>query len=181
MEILLKHCPNCNSDRIMQTSSVLTKLLLSVYFFLTFVFFTGGVSYGALISLIPFAVPYANKCHECSHMFYKFFPGLNKASLFRFSVLDQCVWAFVPSMLMITGLIHFFPYTGLGRIAALPAIYLVNIAVIAAGFTKRRRFISRGVSITTAILLTVMISILLYPQEFNSPVVEQIWELTFGK
>ncbi|SEG17982.1 hypothetical protein SAMN02799616_02159 [Paenibacillus sp. UNC499MF] len=176
----MKHCSKCNGDRIMQTSSILTRLLLSVYFFLTFLFFTGGVSYGALVSLIPFAVPYDNKCLDCGHMFYKHFSGLEKAALFRFSVVDQCVWAFAPCMLVITGLIHFFPYTGLGRIAALPAIYLVNSVVIAAGF-KKRKFINRGVSLTTAILLTLLISILLYPQEFNPPVVEQIWDLTFGK
>ncbi|MEC0249294.1 hypothetical protein P4H65_26290 [Paenibacillus chitinolyticus] len=181
MEIRVKHCPNCNSDRIKQTSSILTRLLLSVYFFMTFLFFTGEVSYGALISLIPFVAPYDNKCLDCNHMFYKFVPRLNKAALFRFSVLDQCVLALAPSMLLITGLIEFFPYTGLGRIVYLPFIYVLNSTVIVIGFLKKTRYVNRAVSVTVAILITLFLSILLYPQEFNPPVMEQLWDLAFGR
>ncbi len=181
MEIRVKHCPKCNSDRIKRTSSIFTRLLIALYLFLTFLFYTGEFSYGALLSLVSFVVPYDHTCLNCCHRFYKFFPILNKASLFGFSVWDQCVLALAPSMLLITALIVYFPSTGLGRIVSLPVTYVLNSTVIAIGFLKRTKYVNRAVSVTVAIMVTLFLSILLHPQEFNPPVMEQLWDLAFGR
>jgi hypothetical protein len=83
-----------------------------------------------------------------------------------------------PTLITCYLLIKFFPYTGLGRIIALPMIFSVNILIIIIGL-----FISRYLKITyksimwiLIILLTIFISIYLYPQEFNPPVINQIFD-----
>jgi uncharacterized membrane protein YozB (DUF420 family) len=81
-----------------------------------------------------------------------------------------------PTLITCYLLIKFFPYTGLGRVIALPMIFSVNILIIIIGLfiSRNSKITYKGIMWTLIILLTIFISIYLYPQEFNPPVINQI-------
>lgn len=176
----MKSCPQCQNQNIRQTSSTLARLLLSVYLLLIFFFFTGGIDYfQVLFALIPILIPYINKCYDCNYSYFKVAPQWSKASLIGNNIiLNEYLFGILPSIVTIKLLITFFPYTGLGRIIALPIIFFINTMVIAVGIsiTRYLKFASKILVWIAILLLTVYISIYFYPQEDGPSVLNQILE-----
>ncbi|WP_218780460.1 hypothetical protein [Bacillus sp. EAC] len=83
-----------------------------------------------------------------------------------------------PSIVTITLLITFFPYTGLGRIIALPIIFFINTVAIffVISVTRIMKSASKILIWITILLLTVFISIYFFPQETGQSVFNQIFE-----
>ncbi len=164
-------------------SSILTRLLIAVYLFLIFLFFGGSVSHlQAILAFIPIVIPYNSKCFNCNHSYFKVVPQWSIASLIgNNSNLNIYLIGFLPSMFTITLLITFFPNTGLGRIAALPIIFIINTALIIVGImiTRKLKYAIKSLIWIVLLLFTVYISIYLYPQENGSSVLNQILEMIF--
>lgn len=95
------------------------------------------------------------------------------------SSLDMYLLAILPSILMITLLIAYFPNTGLGRIVYLPFIFLLNSTVIVFSLIKTK-YLNRAAFVSGAILLTLLFTIIFYPQESSPHVLKQIWDAIFG-
>lgn len=172
----MKHCSNCQSINVKQMSSFHTRLLLSIYLFLNFYFFTGAIDYGALIALIPFIIPYSHKCSDCNKTFF----GLPRINLNNFWVgnnPDIYLLAMSPSILVITLLILNFPNTGLGRIVYLPNIYFLNSVVVLLYLLKFRKRNGASNFITWVLLLsvTVILSVWFYPQEYGVGILKKIF------
>jgi hypothetical protein len=170
----MKYCSNCQSINVKQMSSFHTRLLLSIYLFLNFYFFT-GVN-GALITLIPFIIPYSHKCSDCNTTFL----GLPRIKLNNFWVgnkPDIYLLAMSPSILIITLLILNFPNTGLGRIVYLPNIYFLNSVVVLLYLFKFRKRNGTSKFITWVLLLivTVILSVCFYPQEYGVGILKKIF------
>ncbi|MBP1993049.1 hypothetical protein [Paenibacillus eucommiae] len=85
----------------------------------------------------------------------------------------------IPTLFMFYILIELFPYTGLGRIVALPSIFILNTIIIVLGVYITHRLNRKRLSYTlawfTILLLTVLNTIVLYPQEFSPSVSKQVW------
>lgn len=178
----MKTCPTCYSDKIKQTISTLTRILLSAYIFLTFLFFTGRIHYEALLALIPLIFPYVNICLNCNQTFIRISPKWYKASILKVNSLDMYLILISPSILVITLLIAFFPNTGLGRIIYLPFIFLLNstVIVISLIITRNLNRITYLVSWALIILLTLIFAVIFYPQEYSPHVIKQIWDSVFS-
>jgi len=84
----------------------------------------------------------------------------------------------MPSILTINFLIDKFPYTGLARVLAIPSMLVINIMIITFYLLKKRNpFAFRNYMYWIGIiLLTITVTIGLYPQEYKPHVVIQIWE-----
>lgn len=66
-------------------------------------------------------------------------------------------------------LIKLFPYTGLGRITALPVIFILNSIIILFGLLLSQR-VAKGARFkrwSITLILTILTTIAFYPQEFN--------------
>lgn len=175
----MRTCPTCNSDKVKQTTSIFTRLLLSTYIFLTFLFFIGRVNDDSLIALFPLILPHLYFCLDCNNIFFRILPKWNKDSILNVTALDKYLFAILPSILLITLLITFFPYTGLGRIVYLPFIFLLNSAILIISLLRTRQLNRRGY-LFGGVLLTLIFTIALYPQEYNPHVLKQIWVAVFG-
>lgn len=174
----MKNCATCNDQRIRQTSSTLTRLLVAVYAFLLYLFFVGGFYYEALFALIPLVIPHFNKCLNCGRTFLRVTPQWNKASLMSADTTStKYLVGMLPTMTMLTLLIGFFPYTGLGRIVYLPLILLLNSIIVAIGLVLHKYLngTSKFVSWFLIILITLLFTILYYPQEGGPHVINQIF------
>ena len=172
----MNRCSNCQKTNIKQISSFHTRLLLSIYLFLNFYFFTGAIDYGALIAIIPVFIPYSYKCSNCNKRFF----GLPRMNLNNFWVgnnNDIYLLAMLPSILIITLLILTFPYTGLGRIIYLPIIYFLNsVIVLLYLFLFRKRNGALNLFIRVSLLIvTVILSVWLYPQEDGVGILKMIF------
>lgn len=172
----MNRCSNCQNTNIKQISSFHTRLLLSIYLFLNFYFFTGAIDYGALIAIIPVFIPYSYKCSNCN----KTFLGLPKFNLNNFWLgnnSDIYLLAMSPSILIITLLILIFPYTGLARILYLPNIYFLNsVVVLLYLFLFRKRNGALILFIRASLLIvTVILSVWLYPQEDSVGIIKKIF------
>lgn len=92
--------------------------------------------------------------------------------------------ALIPSLILIFLLLNFFPNTGLGRIIALPFILVINTVLITIGITFIHR-LNQSLIIATWILIllfTLVITILIYPQEYGPSVIHQLWnKMTIGR
>lgn len=91
--------------------------------------------------------------------------------------------AILPTIITFFILIKFFPYTGLGRIVALPTIFIANSVLIFLGFKW-----TRNVNLATnmmvwigIIILTLVIATVFYPQESAPNVIIQIIEKIVNK
>lgn len=161
-------------------SSVLARLLISVYLFLIFLFFIGSVDLlQAILAFIPIVIPYNNKCFNCNHSYFKLVPQWGIASLFGKNInIIKYLSGILPSMVTITLLITFFPYTGLGRIVALPIIFFINSVVIIVGIiiSRKLKYALKSLVWVLLLLFSVYISIYLYPQEDGSSVLNKILE-----
>lgn len=89
----------------------------------------------------------------------------------------------VPSVILAFFLLKHFPNTGLGRIIALPSIFVVNTTLIIIGIIIAHRLNSYRVTgiWMTIILLTLLLTLLGYPQEYGPSVVTQLWHEIVGK
>lgn len=85
-------------------------------------------------------------------------------------------FAVIPTILLLYVLVHLFPYTGLERIVALPAIFIINSTIIFIVMVKSNLLKKPGRIITwmLTIFLTMFISIAMYPQEHDPHVFKQI-------
>lgn len=89
--------------------------------------------------------------------------------------------ALVPSSILVLYLLNCFPNTGLSRIIALPFIIIVNALLITLGlifFHRFNKFALVAIWILM-ILLTLVITILIYPQEYGPSVINQMWNKMF--
>jgi hypothetical protein len=85
--------------------------------------------------------------------------------------------ALLPTIFMFYILIELFPYTGLGRIIALPFIFILNFVIIILGIILTNKLTS-GHKIWVwfvIVLLTVTNTVTFYPQEFRPSVPKQVW------
>ncbi|GGA18189.1 hypothetical protein GCM10008018_72700 [Paenibacillus marchantiophytorum] len=108
--------------------------------------------------------------------------GLGKEIKMKSTInLLKVIAALVPSLILIFYLLHHFPNTGLGRIIAIPFIFVVNAILITIGLIFFHRFNNPAlVSIwITIILLTLVITVLIYPQEYDPSVINQMWNMVF--
>ena len=84
--------------------------------------------------------------------------------------------SYFPSLLLVYLLLKYFPHTGLGRIVALPITLLINaiILVVYEIFSDRvkRRYLIVLWPIT--IILTLLITLIIYPQDDNSSVLVEL-------
>jgi hypothetical protein len=92
--------------------------------------------------------------------------------------LIKYLFGILPSMLTITILIYLLPFTGLGRIITIPLILIINSTVIFVSIKRTRnlKFVTRSLVLMLVFLLTVFVSICLYPQEDGSSVLQHILE-----
>jgi len=170
-------CPSCYSDKTKQKDDILTRILVSVYIFLGFLFFTGRINFQSLFALTPFVIPFKNVCLNCNNIFYVRVPKWKKSSVIEINTsLNKWLLAIAPSILVISLLIVFFPYTGLGRIIYLPFIFLLNSAIISISLILARslKCTIRPVAWTIIILLTLVLTIVFYPQESGTHVIKEI-------
>ncbi|WP_110930117.1 hypothetical protein [Paenibacillus bouchesdurhonensis] len=174
----MKNCSACRSVHVQQKSSVFARLFISIYMVLAFYFFTGEMSYGALIVFISLVIPYWHVCSDCNKSFVGR-PRIHWNSLWVGSYLEKYLLALLPSILTMTALILNFPHTGLERIAYLPAIFFMNSLMIVIYLYQSKRF-SKTLNLVFGVILliiTVALSVLTYPQEHG----EGILELLFSK
>lgn len=99
-------------------------------------------------------------------------------------LLIKAVAAISPTVILIFTLIHYFPYTGLGRIIAVPETLLINLLLILSGLLLSRKIQFKPYKILLwllIILLTLVITVLMYPQESGPDVVDVLWDKLVGK
>lgn len=133
----------------------------------------------AKLALIPLVIPYHNKCFNCNRSYFKVVPQWGMTGLIGNKInIIKYLFGILPSILTITLLITFFPYTGLGRIVALPIIVIINTAVIIVGIiiTRKLKFALKSLIWIVLLLFSVYISIYFYPQEDGPSVLNQILE-----
>lgn len=80
----------------------------------------------------------------------------------------------LPSVFLQVVLINLFPYTGLERIITIPLTVVVNlmITIICILLIKRKKS-GKCLTITFALSLTIVVTVGLYSQEFNPPILVQ--------
>lgn len=173
----MKGCLACQSIHVKQTSSYVTRLLLSIYIFLSFYFFTGSVDYGALIALIPLFIPYRFVCSDCKRYYFRMPVFRGSHNLGIRNIQDKLVLAMLPSMLTITLLVYHFPYTGLQRIVYLVGIYFINSMIIFISLYNSRK-LNKTLKLLVwvlTILTTVLFSVLSYPQDSGEEILDLIF------
>ncbi len=91
--------------------------------------------------------------------------------------------ALIPSISAIFLLVEYFPYTGLGRIVSIPITIIVNIIILLYSLFLTQRLKSRVfksfIWIAT-ILISILVAVILHPQEYLPSVLKQLRELTFS-
>lgn len=90
----------------------------------------------------------------------------------------KVVLGLIPSVVLILILFSQFPNIGLARIISIPLILMINILVIVLGLAFSLRFGQRYlfVKLGCIILLTLFITLLLYPQEHDPNIIVQLWD-----
>lgn len=95
------------------------------------------------------------------------------------NVLLKIMAALAPSTLLLLILFQMFPYTGLARIVSTPLTYLYNAGVLALGFLILHLIGSKH-SIwvwITIWVVTIVITVWMYPQENKPHIIHQIWDV----
>lgn len=177
----MKNCSACQSVHVQQKSSVFARLFFSIYIMLAIFFFTGEISYGALIVFLPLVIPYLHVCSDCNRpLFGK--PRVQLNSFWMGNHLEKYILALLPSILTITLLIHNFPKTGLGRIAYLPGIFFMNsfIIVICLYQSKRLKKALKLFLWVVTLIITVVLSVLFYPQEYEPGILKLLFSKVIG-
>jgi hypothetical protein len=98
--------------------------------------------------------------------------------LFKFLLM---IFALVPSIILLCLLLHLYPHTGLGRIITVPSTLFVNclltlLGIIITSNAKKKRSVYVWLMI---ISLTLIVTILGYPQDYGPHVIYKIWEDIF--
>ncbi|WP_424768353.1 hypothetical protein [Paenibacillus sp. sgz302251] len=90
--------------------------------------------------------------------------------------------AILPSILIVWLLLELYPYTGLGRIIALPMIFIINTAIILIAMVSMKsiRKNRHPVIWILIVLLTIIISVGFYPQDGGPHVIKLIWDSVIG-
>ena|GEM_PF-3483240 len=107
------------------------------------------------------------------------FPRRGMNSLFlRFLLM---IFALAPSIILLYLLLHLYPHTGLGRIITVPSTFFINCLLILLGIImtakgKKKHSVYVWLMI---IFLTLIVTILGYPQDYGSHVIYKIWEDIF--
>lgn len=88
----------------------------------------------------------------------------------------KVIVALLPTLFMFYILIVLFPYTGLGRIVALPNIFILNTIIIILGIYITRKLNHRRNNFAwiAIVLLTVINTVVFYPQESSPSVTKQV-------
>ena len=90
----------------------------------------------------------------------------------------------IPSILAIFLLIEYFPFTGLGRILSVPITVFLNIVILLISIVITRKIkprAYRNLYWITVILITVLVAIVMHPQEGSPSVLNQMRELIFTR
>ncbi|KIL37637.1 hypothetical protein SD71_03300 [Cohnella kolymensis] len=97
--------------------------------------------------------------------------------------LLKVLGAVIPSCILYFFLIKHFPNTGIARIFALPSIFVVNTTITTMGiiFAHRLNYARAAGMWIMIILLTLVLTVLLYPQEYGPSVATQLWNNIAGK
>jgi hypothetical protein len=84
--------------------------------------------------------------------------------------------ALLPTLILFFILIQLFPYTGLERIVALPLIFCLNATIIFVAITllKNSNNLHYKLVLGVIVLLTIIITVALYPQPGGPSVFKQI-------
>ncbi|MGR6129388.1 hypothetical protein [Paenibacillus sp. SER-28] len=84
--------------------------------------------------------------------------------------------ALLPTICLFQILIELFPYTGLGRIVALPLVFILNATLIISVIHLIRKLspLCCALILVPTILLSIWNTILFYPQEFSPSIPKQI-------
>lgn len=91
--------------------------------------------------------------------------------------------AMSPSIATIFLLIEFFPYTGLGRVISIPITLFINISILLFSLLIAQKLKSRvfeSLIWIVVIPLSVLLAIVLHPQEYLPSVLTQLQELIFS-
>lgn len=92
----------------------------------------------------------------------------------KWSYIFNFLLLILPSLLLLVLLIDLFPYTGLGRIISIPVTVIMNSLIILVCLTTTNKLLWIKITkILTTFFITIWITIALYPQEFNPPVLVQ--------
>lgn len=97
-------------------------------------------------------------------------------------LLFKLLLAIIPTLFSIYLLIKLFPYTGLGRIVSVPATVIINLGILIICIKVIDEIKSKGIKGVTwilAIATTILISIIVHPQEFLPSVLTQIIRMIF--
>lgn len=95
----------------------------------------------------------------------------------KIPVFTKFIAAVLPSTILLFLLFMIFPNTGLGRIITTPFTYVINLGIIAFVFLISRAFSNKHASATflVTVVLTLVVTIWLYPQENAPHIVVQVW------
>lgn len=92
----------------------------------------------------------------------------------KWKLLIILIVVMLPSVLLQVVLISLFPYTGLGRIVTIPLTVIINLTItINCILLIKRKKWGKYLTIVLSLSLTIVVTIGLYPQEFNPPILVQ--------
>lgn len=174
----LNSCSKCQSNDVIQTGSLLTRVLLSFYIFMCCYFFTGDVMVLSIIAILPLIVPFKHVCSNCNAVFYKGVTSNKTIVLGERSIIDRVILETFPYFMVIALLISLYPNTGLGRIIYLPMVFLINTIILIFSLAlqyKVKTTLQLYIREIVIILFTIVIAVWLYPQDSG----ESIWKLIF--
>lgn len=90
--------------------------------------------------------------------------------------------AMVPTIITVSLLIEFFPYTGLGRIVSIPSTFFINFTIVLIGLLmthKLKSIILKSLVWIAVIFISIFLGIAMHPQEYLPGVLTQIREMIF--
>lgn len=88
----------------------------------------------------------------------------------------------IPTLISIYLLIEYFPYTGLARVITVPTTIIVNIGILIFSLNLIRRvngLLIKSITWMMSLLITVIMAIIMHPQEYLPSVLVQIKEMIF--
>mgnify|MGYP006955276011 FL=1 len=172
-------CPACNANTLKQSSSLLNRVIFSCYLVLFHWFFTGefGGFFIIALALLLLVLPYKQQCNPCNQTSIRITPKWDRSGLFGMDTgLSKLLVGMLPSVLVMSSLIYFFPNTGLGRVLYLPAVLFINIMITTSCvfITKvLKRYLQRLVWVLSSVI-TVTIVVVMYPQEYDEHIIRQL-------
>jgi len=82
-----------------------------------------------------------------------------------------------PTIISTFLLIKYYPNTGLGRIISIPITFIINISIILLGVVVTDKLRKTQVWMVWALIvvITILFTLLLYPQDYGPHVFYKIW------